>query len=197
MSRLGRGYPNIALARRTPGVSPVLYDAVGAGATASSGTSISWSHTATAGAWVFACAETLGDTLTTATYGGTAMTAIANIGTGYAVYGLPNAPGGAKTVVVNKSGSTHSMGGNSVSYLNVRSLGAVISSTSVTSETVSVLPLGMTLAWIIGAALSSGGTSRWTNSTSTPKTIADSVGSTTYVASASAAFIGFALNPLP
>lgn len=106
-----------------------VFDAVGGGATAD-GTTLSWSHTATAGAYVIVALNTRFGTFDVK-YAGTTMIPlglvyVANTGPDGAValYGLPNAPGGASTVTVT-TGSTTWLTGNSISFTNVSCAGIV------------------------------------------------------------------------
>jgi hypothetical protein len=113
------------------------YDATGAGANLNNQTlsplTVTWSHTATAGANVFvdvfaASNANVGIASITATYGGTSMTQTAtapafNFGL-LAQFRLVAVPGGAQTVSVTATASSsavNSLVGNSVSYLNVGS----------------------------------------------------------------------------
>jgi hypothetical protein len=106
------------------------FDAVGPGATQANGTSVSWSHTATAGADVFVSVRVANQTLIpSVTYGGTAMTSLGSIGlannvfVGYIqMFRLASAPGGAQTVNVTFDAFTAGAG-NSISYTFVTSVG--------------------------------------------------------------------------
>lgn len=120
-----------ALAVDLSTAATVQYDATGGGDTsASTRNTISWSHTATAGAYVVVAVTIYGNYVVSAsypTYGATVMTSIGSMNLGnnatYGVvhlFGLANAPGGAQTVTVNISGTTYVVG-NSVSYLNATS----------------------------------------------------------------------------
>lgn len=128
MSRLGRGFPNNALLRPIP-VVPVSYDATGTGATTGVATTVSWSHTATAGAYVLAAfvSTTDGTTLSNVKYGTASMALVGSQNMGgtsgpLCIYGLANAPAGAQTISATASASTV-MNGCSVSYLHVSALG--------------------------------------------------------------------------
>lgn len=111
-------------------VSPVAFDAAGAGATTIGTVPISWTHTATAGAYVLVAINTLGTAvLTTVTHDGTAMTSLGSVylgggaGTGKLwLYGRANVAGGAKTIVVDTNFQT-SIAASSVSYTGVGSVG--------------------------------------------------------------------------
>lgn len=99
-------------------ITAVEFDAVGAGG---SGSNPSWSHTATAGAYVIVRYATFGATVPTGcTYGGVAMvkTMQQTLSTGGVVtqWELSNVAGGVKTVAIS-GGATGKA--NSVSYLNV------------------------------------------------------------------------------
>ena len=113
----------------------VTYDATGTGANSGAGTttSLSWTHTATAGADVFAIFSRSagGRVVTSVTYGGTAMELVGNISVNNDsntaitfVYRLTNAPSGTKTVTATWTGGAYASA-NSVSYLNVGPLGMI------------------------------------------------------------------------
>lgn len=155
-------------------VIPVAYDAVGAGSTTGVATSISWSHTAHAGAYVLAafCVSTFGATLSGVTYGGSSMSLIGSQNMGAQndklfIYGLANAPGGAQTVSATSSASTF-MNGCSVSYLHVSSVGSVsgVSGSSASPSQSAVRPVSGMVFQAFGAynafiTASSGGTQRY------------------------------------
>jgi hypothetical protein len=119
------------------------FDAVGAGLIATSfSTTGSWSHTATAGAYVFAfiadtnSSEGAGVTPSSVKYGSTSMTSLASgisdgQGGEFFVYGLANVAGGAQTVTVT-TGSSALFVANSISFTGVTSVGtpATVNSTS-------------------------------------------------------------------
>ena len=122
----------------------VAYDATGAGADsgASTVTSLSWSHTAAAGADVFAfIAKSTPICPTTVTYDGSAMALVGslclnndgNSGVIY-VYRKANVAGGTKTVSFTWSGANYASA-NSVSYTNVGSvtMSAAYGNTAVTA----------------------------------------------------------------
>lgn len=150
----GVGYPAAATATVTPSVSvaaqlllPVsasisvspsvsvtgsvqsgpTFDAVGAGAATPGSTSMSWSHTATAGAYVvvsYAC-HTTSSPNPTVKYGGTAMT---KLGTSAVAsnsfiqfWGLAGVAGGAQTVTITSALTADAA--NSISLKNVTSVG--------------------------------------------------------------------------
>jgi hypothetical protein len=133
----------------------VIFDAVGAGADVNNQTTsditITWSHTATAGGDVFVSAFASqnsedGISSITATYGGVAMTLLATAepsGTNFglqAMFHLANVPGGAKTVNVTAiaaTGPVTALVGDSVSYLNVGSVGGTAATTDGTSTALS------------------------------------------------------------
>lgn len=107
------------------------FDAVGAGNTAFSNT-LSWSHTATAGACVIVAVMSFGSaTITGVTYGGVAMTSLGNRrgnntagqGTLY-LWRLNSVSGGAQTVTATLSGFENARG-NSVSYTGVTTIGTI------------------------------------------------------------------------
>lgn len=106
-----------------------VFDAVGLGA-ATQGTTMSWTHTATAGAYVLVGLNTRFGTFDVK-YDGVPMIPLGlvyngnNPGAGAtALYGLGNAPSGAKTVTVNL-GSAAYMTANSISFLHVSCAGLV------------------------------------------------------------------------
>lgn len=115
-----------------PVYPPPTFDAVSAGAGQTSGSTITWTHTAAAGAYVFVFLDVTQNT--SVTYGGTTMTSLGFIGENNSgannllyMFGLANAGTGAsKTVLVNE-GSTASGYGTSVSYTNVRRVAAASS----------------------------------------------------------------------
>lgn len=123
--------PDANQAITVPGMeqSTVTFDAVGTGADSGAGqvTSLSWTHTATAGADVFAFVLRGGYNITV-THDGVAMTYVGAIslnnsegnGTLY-VFRRANVPAGTKTIAVSFGGSTY-CSANSVSYLNVGSV---------------------------------------------------------------------------
>ena len=112
------------------GLGTPAFDAAGTGAVVVSATTMSWTHTATAGAYVLVFVNTTAFTYHV-TYGGTTMTPLAvvlNGGSGangaQAVYGLANVSGGTSTITVTNLYSDAStisanMVGNSVSYTGV------------------------------------------------------------------------------
>lgn len=103
------------------------FDAVGAGAATPGSTSMSWSHTATAGAYVvvsYAC-HTTSSPNPTVKYGGTAMT---KLGTSAVAsnsfiqfWGLAGVAGGAQTVTITSALTADAA--NSISLKNVTSVG--------------------------------------------------------------------------
>jgi hypothetical protein len=137
MARLGRSYPVQRIwtphVKASTSAHPA-YDATGAGSdTASNTSSISWSHTATAGAYALVFTVAASETVTGVTYGGTSMTELGSVtdpsGLPFYVYGLANVAAGAKTVAVTGSSSSGQLAGNSVSYTNVSSVGTPASTT--------------------------------------------------------------------
>jgi PE-PPE domain len=121
------------------------FNAVGAGSSGASVASISWSHTATSGAEVFAFIAVVAGTGTVSSvkYGSTAMTQLTSKtdsnGNIEYLYGLASAPGGAQTVTVTPAASGIFCSGNSVSYTGVASVGTPQTVTGASgSETQSV-----------------------------------------------------------
>jgi hypothetical protein len=182
--------------------SNVLFDAVGAGK--SSGvsfvTSISWSHTATAGAYVVVAALIGGSGTTTATYGGTAMTLLGSIGSNNVpgngvtyLFGLASAPSGAQTVLV--SFPSQNAVGNSVSYKNVASVGtpATAFGASTSHSQAMTCTTGQVIIHAYGSFYTftspAGGTSRYSGGTNSDEglLIQDATASATFTATTSAA----------
>lgn len=131
------------------------------------GNPISWTHTATAGAYVVAAVAIGSDwnylpatPSATVTYGGTAMTllgsvAMNNTGTAgiVALYGLANAPGGAKTVTVTgaiSGAAIDNIAGNTVSYTNVANA-ATVTNNYGTTTSMSVSATGVTAGRVVNA----------------------------------------------
>lgn len=115
----------------TAAPSGVYYDNVGTGF-AANGTSGSWSHTATAGAYVIVdiCVDRASATLTPPTYDGNAMTLLgtanfpgaSGIATLYR-YGIANVAGGTKTISFSVSANAWLAGG-SISILGADAISA-------------------------------------------------------------------------
>ena len=116
-------------------VKSVTYDATGTGANTGAGTaaSLSWSHTATAGADVFAffTRSAGGGNLVSCTYDGAAMSMVGSISVNNDpntatmwVYRKSNVAAGTKTVVATWTGAAYASA-NSVSYLNVGGVDAL------------------------------------------------------------------------
>lgn len=109
----------------------VTFDAVGAGSAVNSVTSLSWSHTATAGAYVIVDVVVFHNrTISGITYGGSAMTLLGTQNVNNDVnsgvqwkYGRASVAGGAQTVSITFSSSTNAAG-NSLSYTGVSSVGS-------------------------------------------------------------------------
>lgn len=126
------------------GTAPA-YDATGAG-NAVSATSMTWSHNATAGAYVVVAISVYGNfSINSVLYNGVLMYQLPsslfnNTGTDGCVFmfGLNNVPGGSKTVTVNLSGSTFASG-NSVSYTGVGSVTGLFSPFGTTLPTQAIL----------------------------------------------------------
>lgn len=206
MVRLGRGYPVHRIFKPPAGIVPVAYDATGAGSTgtASSGT---WSHTATAGAYVLVFVTTTTSvTVSSVTYGASAMSVLGSVNLNnvlsngvLTLLGLASAPSGAQTVTVNMS-AAHSYSANSVSYLNVGSVGAAATafgSGGTASMTVSDSSGQMIVCGLGDHAFTSvaGGTQRYLTGGGVVGTtlILDSVSSSTLSAAASGVWAGIAV----
>jgi hypothetical protein len=157
---------------------PVMFDAVGTGALSAGGSgssSISWTHDAAADSYVIVGITSNGTVaITTMTYGGQPMSLLgsqetnntSNESTIY-FYGLANPPTGSQTVLAVFASPTASVG-NSVSYLNVNSVGTVqtvFGTGTTTSQTVTCTSEQMIVqafdAWAFGGSIApSGGTNR-------------------------------------
>jgi hypothetical protein len=131
------------------GLQTVAYDAVGAGATANSGSvsSLSWSHTVGASATavvVLVASYELGTI--SATFGGTTMTNLGsqsannagNTAGAVVMFGLLNPPTGAQTVNVSFGGTLPIVAaGNSTSYTGVGAFSSVATGSGSTSTAMS------------------------------------------------------------
>lgn len=109
--------------------NPPQFDAVGEGAFGN-GTTLTWKHTATAGAYVLVGLNTTWGTFDVK-YGDTTMiplglTYLNETGgvAALALYGLEKAPGGEKTITVTTSAAAY-FGGGSISFTNVSCAGLV------------------------------------------------------------------------
>lgn len=177
------------------------FDAVGTGWT-NTGAAPSWSHTATAGAYVIIYIEVYADTnaVSSVTYGVLTPTLLGSIyddndianGTLY-MYGLAGVPGGTETVAVTTTGS-HFTSCCSVSYTNVSSVGTPatvygISGSPSPSQSVTC-SAGQMISQAFGATTTyidspSGGTNRYDNEALESYTglhINDATASTTFSA---------------
>lgn len=183
---------------------PVLYDATGQLASASIGspiTSGSWTHTATAGAYVIAdIYMDRATTVTSCTYAGTPMGLLENISltTGYSGdavqyrFGLANVPGGASTIAFALSTPSRGAAG-SLSYLNVSNVVSTVGTTGSTGPTQSVTcsydqmiveaTTGYRGAGITVSLTPAGGTNRYNQSgTDAALAVSDANSSTTFSA---------------
>lgn len=167
--------PVASIGMSAVGHSVVSYDAASVGTNTGVVTSISWSHTATAGTLVLAAISesTAGDAPSNVKYGTTSMSLVGTApmnNTGYGavyVYKLASAPGGAQSISASFSSATYASG-CSVSYRNVGSLGmaaTVYGSSTSPSQSVSQSPGGIIFqafgSYSANATASSGGTSRY------------------------------------
>lgn len=161
-------YPKALGASRST-LDTVTYDATGGGQSKSNQstptTTLSWSHTATAGSYVVVAIATYQASQAalsskSVTYDGVAMTLLGTIrpnNTDFglvALWGLPNAPGGAKTVAASataSSGNTTAMSGNSVSYTGVGSVETVASAAGSGSTALSTTATGVTGGRVVNA----------------------------------------------
>jgi hypothetical protein len=187
-------------------VTVPTFDAVGDATNLAQGASISWNHTATAGAQVLLFCDIQGNvrTITSVTYGSLAMTPQGsvnlnnNVGNGtFYLYSLSGAPGGSQTVTVTFNGAANAAG-NTVSYTGVNNVGTL--STTYGSSTVPSQALTCSTNQMIVQAFGdvttplsavSGGTPRGAivtgNTTSVSVGIQDSTASTTFSAAISTA----------
>jgi hypothetical protein len=152
----------------------VTFDAVGAGG--HGGTSITFTHTATAGAYVILTVAGDRSDTPTATYGGVAMTVLASIGNnnndafpnGRTVqFGFASAPGGSKTVDVESPGGAWLIA-NTVSYTTIGSIGAtttVFGSGTTLSQGPIVCPDGGIIVQSFGQGAGSAGFTSLTGGT--------------------------------
>jgi hypothetical protein len=187
------------------------YNATGAGSSGRSVASISWAHTAASGAYVFVFAAVPAGTgtVSSVTYGGTAMTQLTsktdNNGNIEYLYSLASAPGGAQTVTVTGSSSSAYLAGNSVSYTGVGSVGTpqTVSVTSgsltqsVTCTTGQMIVQGF-MDWQTNITSASGGTNRslvnWLGTSGAGVlTISDATASTTFTATGGVPYTGIAV----
>ena len=161
-------YPKALGASRST-LDTVTYDATGGGQSKSNQstptTTLSWSHTATAGSYVVVAIATYQASQAalsskSVTYDGVAMTLLGTIrpnNTDFglvALWGLPNAPGGAKTVAASataSSGNVTAMSGNSVSYTGVGSVGTVASAARSGSIALSTTATGVIGGRVVNA----------------------------------------------
>lgn len=193
MVRLGRSYP----AQRiwTPYVKPVgptgpVYDAIGAGGVATAGT-VSWSHTATAGAAVLVFVACNATSTSSVTYGGTSMTSAGSVfednisGDGQlSVWKLTNVTGGAQTVAVTLGTAAHVVG-NSLSATGVTTVGSPSTNfgTSTPSQSVTWAAAQLIVqAFGADASMGSptGGTNRYNSSGAASLTISTATANTTF-----------------
>lgn len=107
------------------------FDAAGAGDTVVAGSSLSWEHTAAAGAYVIV-AVTMSTGTFNVTYGGVTMIPLGRVYYGsyhaVALFGLADVAGGTSTVEVDFWSSTYASG-SSLSFTNVSCAGAVSTDT--------------------------------------------------------------------
>lgn len=152
------------------------FDTIG-GATVGTGATQTLSHTAAAGADVFALVTTLvSETVSSATYNSVAMTVVGSIplnnattnGTLTLLRRAASGTGSAATVSVTKSGSAHGATANSISYANVHTVSTLI--TNFGTGTSATIADTCTSGQIILAGMGSNtpitgtvGTQRWHN----------------------------------
>jgi len=185
--------------------STVKFDAIGPGASGNV-SSLSWSHTATAGALVIVALTTDRPNISAATYGGVQMLPLAiarnpngpNGTTVTQLHAIRNVAGGTQTIALTL-GATSNVVANSVSYLNVGTFGwpqpvnSGPGGATSDTQTIACFP-GQTVFSARGAQGSgtptwNGGTNRYSGSTngSVWLSISDAPGATTFTASATAA----------
>lgn len=169
-----------------------VFDAVGGGSTAFAQT-VTWSHTAAAGATVFLFGGYAG-TPTTPTYAGTAMTVLTSVadtqGDIQALWKIVGVPGGPQTVSVGTSAG-HNFLGNTVSVTGVNTVGtpatletgptAGPASQSVSCSTNQLILQGFQDS-ISGGLSASGGTLQWTDPAASVQSISTATISTTFTA---------------
>lgn len=169
------------------GLSPVNYDATGASNSSGGTTSLTFSHTATAGATVILWVRTANSSANsaiTATYGSSSMTQVGSVYTmgasgGYthylAAFSLSGAPGGAQTVTVSPAVSSF-VKANTVSYTNVTSIGAPVTNGSASGSSWSVSGIASATGHMVTQCFSSASspslssynqTSRWSSTSGT------------------------------
>lgn len=111
------------------------FDAIGSGYTfgvAYDGTPVSWTHTCSPGATVFAVVWMQVDADSTCTYGSTPMNLIygpyspSSSGSYVTIFCLPNAVGGQASVDVTSSATTN-ISANTISYSTVTNVGTIVS----------------------------------------------------------------------
>jgi hypothetical protein len=185
-----------------PYAPPPSFDATGVGETSVGGasSSFSFSHTATAGAYVLlAFVNASNEAPSNILYGGSAMSSLGSVannnvaadGSLY-LYGLAGVTGGAKTVSGSFAAATN-YAANTVSYLHVASVGAVVtqSGSSASPSTGSTTcPAGQMIVAAIGSAQEpltpTGGTLRFNGSSGftafTSLAISDASATTTFSA---------------
>ena len=173
----------------------VSFDAVGAGSGANIYTGVlSWTHTATAGAYVIVdIVNASGAPVVSVVYGSATMSLIGTTGSGaLSRYGLAQVPGGAQTVTVSFSGGSFIGQATSISYLNVGAVGTSAAATGTTSMSQSATcATGQFIVQSLGipalnaTTVVSGGTDRYAASSGAGSLeITDSTASTTFTGSA-------------
>lgn len=139
----------------------ISFDAVGTGYSGVSASS-SWSHTAAAGAYVFAAIQVRTATpgITSITHDGNAMTLLGSVNAGgdtgrpLYLYGITDVSGGTKTIAVTLAGTPLSVTGNSASFTGASYIGTPVSTSatgSSISHSVSCAP-GQRIYQVTGAA---------------------------------------------
>ena len=194
----------LTLTGGTPRViyAPPAFDAIGTGSSGTSATQ-SWTHTATAGAYVLVAIQTRDATpsVSSITYDGNVMTLLGAVDSGgdtvrpLYLYGRANVAGGAKTVAVTMAGTQDSVSCQSVSYTGVNSVSAATTTSGTgTSQSQAVtVGAGQRAVQVFGFVNSttgtgtvspSGGTNRYAGSAvnTTKLSISDATASTTFTA---------------
>jgi hypothetical protein len=200
--------PTFSASATVSTVTAPVFDAAGSGAHTSLGSTLSGTHTATAGATVFAFVLSGNASTVSATYGGTSMTSVDSVEVNNAgpatlhFFQLSSAPSGSQTVSVTLTGSTSASFGT-VSYTGVTSVGTPSTTfgSSASPSQALTCSANQLILECIGTTQTissdSGGTSRFKSTTTQGVAIQDSTTSTTFgatlAASAAWAAIGVVL----
>jgi hypothetical protein len=197
---MGRGFP-MPVMRPAPAASLVTYDATGGGWPATTNvSSFTYSHTATAGAFVLIDVVTdRGAAVNSLTYGGTSVTLIGtqpwnaySANSLLSRYGIANVSGGTATIAGTLSTGALWGACGSVSYKNVKSIAfsrGLVSGSGTPSQSVIINPGQMAVGSIVTTASPGtygGGTTRYsTTGGDLSLAMIDSSASTTFTDTAS------------